>query len=127
KTVGMHLSFFPPSYLSSMMLLADIVQRCGRLPDAIIHDWGSEFKAKDWKQALTSLSITRHVRPKSCPRFGAVLERMFGVVTQELRDNLAGNTKIRKNGRQVRRGSDACAHSGLWLAGLYDGLEEFFF
>jgi hypothetical protein len=110
-----------------MMLLADVVRRFGRLPDAIIHDWGSEFKAKDWKNALTSLFITRYTRPKSAPRFGAILERMFGIVTRELIDNIAGNTKLRKNIRQVTPGADASVHSGLWLADLYLGLEEYFF
>ena len=115
RVVGMYLSFRPPSYVSSMMLLADIVQRFGRLPDAIIHDWGSEFKAKNFKDALTALFIKRHVRPKSAPRFGAVLERMFGVVTRELIDNIAGNTKLRKNVRQLTPQSDPSTHSGLWL------------
>lgn len=127
RVVGMYLSFRPPSYVSSMMLLADIVRRFGRLPDAIIHDWGSEFKAKDWKNALTSLFITRHTRPKSAPRFGSVLERLFGIVTRELIDNVAGNTKLRKQVRQITPATDASSHSGLWMADLYAGLEEFFF
>lgn len=127
RVVGMYLSFRAPSYVSTMMLLADIVRRFGRLPDAIIHDWGSEFKAKDWKFALTSLFIARHTRPKSAPRFGAILERMFGIVTKELIDNIAGNTKLRKNVRQVTPGADSSTHSGLWLADLYEGLEEYFF
>lgn len=127
RVVGMYLSFQPPSYVSSMMLLADIVRRFGRLPDAIIHDWGSEFKAKDWKYALTSLFIVRHTRPKSAPRFGSVLERMFGIVTRELIDNIAGNTKLRKNVRGLSPQADPSVHSGLWLADLYQGLEEYFF
>lgn len=127
RVVGMYLSFRPPSYVSSMMLLADVIKRTGRLPDAIVHDWGSEFKAKDFKHALTALSITRHVRPKSAPRFGSVLERMFGVVTRELIDNVAGNTKARKEVRQLSPQSDPTTHSGLWLADLYQGLEDFFF
>jgi len=87
RVVGMYLSFRPPSYISSMMLLADIVKRFGRLPDAVIHDWGSEFKSKDFKYALSALFIKRYVRPKSAPRFGAILERMFGIVTQEFISN----------------------------------------
>jgi putative transposase len=127
RVVGMYLSFQPPSYVSTMMLLADIVRRHRRLPDAIIHDWGSEFKAKDWKYALTALFIVRHTRPKSAPRFGSVLERIFGIVTRELIDNIAGNTKIRKNVRQITPQSDPSTHSGLWMADLYQGLEEYFF
>jgi putative transposase len=127
RVVGMYLSFKPPSYVSSMMLLADIVKRMGRLPDSIIHDWGSEFKAKDFKYALTALFVTRHVRPKSAPRFGSILERMFGVVTRQVIDNIAGNTKLRKNVRQLSPQADPTVHSGLWLADLYQGLEDYFF
>jgi putative transposase len=127
RIVGIHLSFKPPSYLSTMMVLADIVQRFGRLPDAVIHDWGSEFKAKDWKYALTALFISRHVRPKSSPRFGSVIERFFGITMREFIDNVAGNTKIRKNVRQITPQSDSSTHSGLYLSDLYQGLENYFF
>lgn len=127
RVMGMYLSFRPPSQISSLMLLLDIVRRFGRLPESIVHDWGSEFKGKCWKHALTSLFITRHVRPKSAARFGAVLERMFGVVTRELLDNIAGNTKSRKNVRSLTPRSDPTNHSGLWLIDLARGLEEYFF
>ncbi len=93
RVMGFHLSFRPPSYFSSMGVLADVIQRCGRLPDAVIHDWGSEFKKKEFKECLSALFIERFVRPKSAPRFGAVIERMFGIATQRLIANLAGNTK----------------------------------
>ncbi len=109
------------------MLLADMIKRFGRLPDGIVHDWGSEFKAKDWKNALTALFIARHVRPKSAARFGGVIERMFGIVTRELIDNLAGNTKLRKNVRQLSPKADPSRHSGLWLIDVYQALEEYFF
>lgn len=127
RVVGLHLSFAPPSHLSSMMLLADLVKRTGRIPDAIIHDWGSEFKAKDFKTALSALFIKRYVRAKSSPKFGAILERIFGIVTSELIANIAGNTKLRKNVRQLSRSVDPTTHSGLWLADLYEGLEQYFF
>lgn len=127
RVLGFHLSFRPPSYVSSMMVLADVIRRTGRLPDTIIHDWGSEFKAKDFRECLASLYIERQVRPKGSPRFGAVIERMFGITTQELIANLAGNTKLRKNVRSMSPGSDPSGHSGLWLLDLYVGLEDFFF
>lgn len=127
RVVGMYLSFQPPSYVSSMMVLLDIVKRFGRIPDSIIHDWGSEFKAKDFKNALTMLHIERHIRPKSAARFGTVLERMFGILTRVLIDNIAGNTKQRKNVRTLTADSNPSVHSGLWLEDLYQGVEEYFF
>ncbi len=127
RVMGFHLSFRPPSYFSSMGVLADVIQRCGRLPDAVIHDWGSEFKKKEFKECLSALFIERFVRPKSAPRFGAVIERMFGIATQRLIANLAGNTKARKNVRALSPNADPTTHSGLWLIDIFVGLEEFFF
>ena len=127
RVMGFHLSFRPPSYVSSMMTLADVIRRSGRLPDAVIHDWGSEFKAKDFKECLAALFIERFVRPKAAPRFGAVIERMFGITTQQLLANIAGNTKARKQVRMLSPSADPSTHSGLWLLDLYLGLENFFF
>ena len=126
RVLGFHLSFRPPSYVSSMMVLADVIRRTGRLPEAIIHDWGPEFKAKDHKVCLATLFIERHVRPKGSPRFGSVVERLFGVTTRQLIDSLAGNTKARRNVRKLSPSADPSWHSGLWLLDLYLGLEEFF-
>ncbi|EYC52737.1 hypothetical protein AZ34_00435 [Hylemonella gracilis str. Niagara R] len=127
RVVGMYLSYSPPSHVSSLMVLADIVRRTGRLPDAVIHDWGSEFKAKCLWYALTSLQITHHIRPKSAPRFGAVLERVFGITTSELLANTTGNTKLRKKVRSMSPLVDPSRFNGLWLADLYGKLEEYFF
>lgn len=127
RILGFHLSFQPPSYVSSMMVLADIVRRHGRLPELVIHDWGSEFKAKDYKHCLTALAIEQMTRPKSAPRFGAVIERLFGLTMRELIDNIAGNTKLRKNVRMMSRSVDPREHSGVGLLELYLALEEFFF
>lgn len=127
RVVGMHLSFRPPSYISSMSVLADIVRRFGRLPDAVIHDWGSEFKAKDFKHALTALFIERHIRPKGAARFGSCLERMFGITLTELVHNCAGNTKMTKRVRELTKHVDPSIHSGLMLLDLLEALETYFF
>lgn len=126
RVLGFHISFRPPSYVSTMMVLADVVRRTGRLPDAIVHDWGSEFKAKDFKECLAALYIERFVRPKGSPRFGSVIERMFGTTTRQLIDNLVGNTKLRKNVRQLVPSVNPSSFAGLWLIDLYVGLEEYF-
>lgn len=126
RVLAFYLSFFPPSYVSSMMLLADIIRRHGRIPDAIIHDWGGEFRKKEFKDALTALFITRHVRPKHAARFGSVLERMFGVTTTEFIHNLFGNTKARKNVRLMSLQMDPSRFAGLTQADLYEGLETYF-
>jgi len=76
---------------------------------------------------LAALFIERFVRPKAAPRFGAVIERMFGIATQQLIANVAGNTKARKHVRMLSPSADPSTHSGLWMLDLYLGLEEYFF
>lgn len=127
KVLGFHLSFRPPSFVSSMTTLADIIVRTGRIPDSIIHDWGSEFRAKAFICCLAALFVEKFVRPKGSPKFGSVIERMFGIATQQLIANLAGNTKLRKNVRELSLSNDPSIHSGLSLLDLYLGLEDFFF
>ncbi len=126
RVIGFVLSFRPPSYVSSMGVIADIVKRCGRLPESICVDHGSEFKAIEFRQMLISLVIDLHVRPKSAARFGAILERMFGIVTKELLSGIAGNTKARKRVRSMTAQVDPSTHSGLTLMDLYAGLDDFF-
>lgn len=126
RVMGFHLSFLPPSYVSTMMVLADVIRRCGRVPDAVIHDWGSEFRGKDFKQCAAALYMERFTRPKGSPRFGSVIERMFGTTTSQLIAQIAGNTKLRKDVRSLSKGFDASDHSGLYLLDMYVGLEEYF-
>lgn len=128
RILGFYLSFHSPSYVTCMMVLLDLFNRFGRRPEALIHDWGSEFKAKDFNNLVTAARIlARHWRPKSAAKFGAVLERLFGFTNTALIANLRGNTKARKNVRTLTRQIDPSKYSGLTLADLYYGLEEFFF
>ncbi len=50
-----------------------------------------------------------------------------GVAKSLTHSDIAGNTKLRKNVRQLSLSADPTTHSGLWLADIYEGLEQFFF
>lgn len=128
RILGFYLSFHAPSYVSSMMVLLDLFYRFGRRPEALIHDWGSDFRAKDFNNLVTAARIlARHWRPKSAAKVGAVIERLFGFTNTALIANLLGNTKARKDVRSLTRQIDPSKYSGLTLANLYYGLEQFFF
>lgn len=127
KIVGMHLSFYPPSYVSSMMTLSDIIIRHGRIPEAIIHDWGSEFRAMDFKSAITALNIIEYTRPKSKSRFGSICERMFGITEQEIIRNLLGCSIPLKSPRTVSSSHDPRKYAGLYLENLWTEFEKYFF
>ena len=128
RILAFYLSFHAPSYVSCMMALLDLFKRFGRRPEGLIHDWGSEFKARDLNNLVdTARILARHWRPKSAAKYGAVLERLFGLTNTAFIANLRGNTKARKDVRTLTRQVDPLTHSGLTLADLYYGLEEFFF
>lgn len=127
RVVGFWLTYHAPSYATVMMVLYDIFRRFGRRPGSIITDWGPEFGAKALKQLCQGLSIRKVMRPKSAAKFGAVLERMFGITNAALIHNLAGNTKATKQVRTLTREVSPEAHAGLYLENLYSGLEEYFF
>lgn len=128
RILAFYLSFHAPSYVSCMMVLLDLFRRFGRRPEGLIHDWGSEFRANDFDSLMDAARILgRHIRPKSAAKFGAVLERLFGLTNTAFIANLRGNTKARKDVRTLTRQVDPLKHSGLTLADLYFGLEEFFF
>jgi len=128
RILGFYLSFHAPSYVSSMMVLLDLFYRFGRRPETLIHDWGSDFRAKDFNNLVTAARIlARHWRPKSAAKVGAVIERLFGFTNTAFIANLLGNTKARKDVRTLTRQINPSNYSGLTLADLYYGLEQFFF
>lgn len=103
RIVGFYLSFDPPSYRSCMMVLRDIVRRWGRLPDWYVVDNGKEFHSISFR-ILASLYLSDiRYRPSGKPRFGSVMERVFGVSNTDFIHNLAGNTQVMQQVRTVTR------------------------
>ena len=101
RILGFYLSFDPPSYRSNMMLLRDIVRRHHRLPQMIVVDNGADFRCENFELFAKLMGIHLRYRPAGQPRFGAVLERLFGSLHSEYIHNLAGNTKATKVIRQT--------------------------
>lgn len=126
RVVGFHLALLSPRYISCMAAVLDMIRRTGRVPDGIIYDGGAEFFSIDFKGVLSFLRIEGRPRKCSAPRDGALLERMFGFTQTMLIHQLDGNTKARRNLRQLTRETDPSGHAKYTLAELYDGLEEVF-
>lgn len=127
RVLGYWLTYRPPSTFSTLMAIYDMFKRFGRIPDAVVTDWGSDFRSKAMALVMQALNIRHLFRPKSAARYGAVLERLFGSVHTRLIHNLAGNTKATKKVRTLTRAVDPKLHAGLFLYDIYDALEEFFF
>lgn len=120
------LTWDAPSYRSVLMTLRDCVQRHGRLPDEIVVDGGKDM-ASEWFEvfaAFYGLHITR--RPAGNPRFGSRGERKFGTIDTAFLSNLAGNTQLRTNVRQMTPEVDP-NHTAVWTIGaLYKAFELYF-
>jgi putative transposase len=127
RVLGFYLSLHPPSFVSVMMVLSDIFGRFGRRPEWILHDWGAEFGSQDLETLCGSLDINKRYRPKSCARFGNCIERFFGITQSELLSSVRGSTRATRNVRTLTSQVQPSKHSGLTLADLHVGLDEFFF
>ncbi len=103
KILAHYLTFDPPSYRSTMMVLRECVKKYARLPQIMVVDGGKEFHSTYFDTLLATYECTKKIRPGAKPRFGSVIERIFGTVNTTFIHNLKGHTKIMRNVRQVTK------------------------
>lgn len=122
RILGLSLSFDSPSYRSCMMALRACVRRYERFPQLIMVDGGPEFHSVYFEQLLARYSCTKKTRPGSEPRFGSVIERLFGTTNTEFIHNLRGNTQATKEARTMTSAVDP-KQLAVWpLPDLYEYL-----
>lgn len=127
RILGIYLSYDPPSYRSNMMLIRDIVRRHRRLPQFIVVDNGADFRSNDFELFTQLMGIHLRFRPAGQPRYGSVMERIFGTIHTQYIHNLSGNTKALKNVRQTT-GKFFPSRLAEWtLEWLYYGIEHWAF
>lgn len=119
RELAVYLTFDEPSYRSCMMVLRECVHRYHRLPELVVVDWGPEFESIYFETLLARYECSKASRPKARPRFGSVIERLFGTANTQFVHNLQGNTQVMKNVRQVTKSVDPCEHAVWTLGELY--------
>ena len=125
--LGFALSFDPPSYVSCMMVLRDVVRRHQRLPRVIVVDGAGEFRSIAFDQLLAAYAVEKRHRPPGEPRYGARCERLFGTVNTQFIHALAGNTQHLRDPRGMSSEVDP-RRCVLWtLPELDRCLEEYLF
>ncbi len=124
RILSVYLTFDPPSYRSCMMALRICVQRFGRMPGALVVDGGREFHSTYFDALLLRYHTAKKERPGAKPRFGSVIERLFGTTNTEFVYNLLGNTQAAKRPRQLTKEVDPRNHAVWQLADLYAFLCE---
>ena len=124
RLLVVYLTFDPPSYRSGMMALRECVWRYGRLPQTLVVDGGPDFRSVYFEALLAYYSCTKATRPWAKPRYGSVIERLFGTANTQFIYNLTGNTQITKQVRQVTTSVDPKRHAVWTLGDLYTYLCE---
>ena len=124
RLLAVYLTFDPPSYRSCMMILRICVRRYGRLPQSLVVDGGKEFESQYFDHLLISNACQKKVRPPAQPRFGSVIERLFGTAHTTFLHNLLGNTQASKVPRAVTREVDPRRLAVWTLEDLYTFLCE---
>lgn len=127
RILGFYLTYESPSYRSVLMTLRDCVRRHGRLPESIVVDGGKEFRSAWFEVTCAFFRVTVIRRPARQGRYGSQIERYFGSHNTMLLHNLAGNTQLRKNVRQMTPAVDP-SRTAVWtLVDLFELLGSFYF
>ena len=127
RVLAFYLTFDPPSYRSCMMIFRECVRRNGRLPQILVMDGGREFESVYFEALLACYECLKKTRPPAKARFGSVCERLFDTVNTSFIYNLAGNTQIARNVRQVTKSVDPKEHAIWTLAALHHRLTEYLY
>lgn len=122
RLLAIWLAFDPPSYRACMMAIRICVARHRRLPQTLVVDGGAEFHGVYFESLLARFHVTQKTRPAGKPRFGSVLERLFGSANTALLHQLPGNTKVMRNVRQRTAEVDPRRLARWDLASLYEAL-----
>jgi putative transposase len=125
RILAIYLSFERPSYRACMMVLRSCVQRFGQFPETLVVDNGAEFGSVYFETLLAAFECTKKQRPAASPRFGSLIERLFGTSHTEFFYNLRGNTQITKHVRLMTQSNNP-KHLAVWtLAELFDRFCEY--
>ena len=104
--VGYDVSFDAPAVSGLFTALRDTFERQRRIPNRVVVDRGPEFGSTAFEALCAACSIDKMSRPAGRPKFGAVIERMFGTVNSQLVHALQGNTQLLKDPRRMSRDVD---------------------
>ena len=125
--VGYDLAFDPPAVAGLFTAYRDMLDRQGRMPNLTVVDRGPEFGSVAFDQLCAACSIDNRRRPPGRPKFGSVIERMFGTTNTQFVHTLRGNTQLLKNPRGMSR-EVAPAGQAVWrLPELDAALQRFLF
>ena len=122
RLLAIYLTFDEPSYRSILMVIRICVMRFKRFPQTIVVDNGAEFHSHYFDQLLATYACTKKHRPPAYPRFGSVVERLFGTANTQLIYELLGNTQLTRKHRCVTKSVSPSKQAVWTLIDLYSAL-----
>lgn len=126
RVLGFYLTFDPPSYVSCMMALREIIRRFGRLPKTVVVDGGKDFRSTDFEVFLARCESGRKTRPPHQPRFGSMIESALGLTIEQLFNNLEGNSQATRE-RTMTDATDPRNRVRFTLTELHAVLRKFLY
>lgn len=121
-----YLSFEPPSYRSCMMVIRDLVRRHGQMPAMLVLDNGKEFHSRALARVCELYGCSLRYRPGGKPRYGSVMERMFGTTNAQFVHLIEGNTQLMKSPRSLTKAVLPESFAAWTLPQLHGALEKYF-
>ena len=113
-------SFKPPSAISCAIVIRRCVRLHGRLPEAIVVDRGADFRSLFFMSVLASRGIDLVLRPAAHARFGAEIERLFGLAQTNFLAFLPGNFANGIEARSVSSSHAPAATAELSIEDFWD-------
>lgn len=126
RVLGFYLTFDPPSYVSCMMALREVIRCFGRLPRTIVVDGGKDFRSTDFEVFLARCESGKKTRPPHQPRFGSMVESALGLTIEQLFNNLDGNSQATRE-RTMTESTDPRNRIRYTLSELHAVLQHFFY
>jgi putative transposase len=124
RVFAVYASLDAPSRASDMMTLRECVRRFGRLPQTLVVDGGCDFRSIYFDRLLALYEVIRNTRPGAKPRYGTVIERLFGTANTEFFHNLRGNPQATRDPRQLTPEVNPKGRAVWTLDELYKRLRE---
>jgi len=119
------LLFDSPSSRSDLLIARELVRQYGRLPQVFVIDNGPDFESTYFQKTMAAFQVEMQYKQAGNPRQGSEVENSFKKLCTDLLWNLVGNTKIRKNVRQMSPSADPSAHAIWTLGALSDQIAEY--
>lgn len=100
------IRFEDPSYRSCMSVIRNCIRRHGRISKYVVVDKGSDFECVYFETLLAFLESHKKTRPGGKPRFGSLVERLFGITNDAFIHNLIGNNQALQKPRRLSKSHD---------------------